>query len=244
MKNLFLICIMTICVHQINGQRVKKPKINYFMGGDIGFMFEKYNGFDDKIYEKINPKMILKSGNNYLGFYPISFGFSKLKNKKLSDLQVEWVDLKSNFTSLHYSQNGVDTILTPRTSRSLSLHYFFSLYQIGEKNIFYVGPSLGAGYFRHRLGNKYSAFSNFIFPLSTSCACMHLGIRMNYQIVLNKFWRLNIASRLVLLDAGFYRERRLDPSLPPKAQITSEGFSAEFWRNQYPLTIGLRYRIK
>ncbi|MBK8855238.1 MAG: hypothetical protein IPN10_14325 [Saprospiraceae bacterium] len=54
MKNLFLICIMTICVHQINGQRVKKPKINYFMGGDIGFMFEKYNGFDDKIYEKKN----------------------------------------------------------------------------------------------------------------------------------------------------------------------------------------------
>ncbi|MBK7042158.1 MAG: hypothetical protein IPH46_17335 [Bacteroidetes bacterium] len=134
MKNLFLICIMTICVHQIYGQRVKKPKLNYFMGGDIGFMFEKYDGFDDKIYEIINPGRILKSGNNYLGFYPISFGFSKLKNKKLSELQVEWIDLKSNFTSLHYSQNVLDTILTPRTSDPF-LHYFFRCIKLAKKYI-------------------------------------------------------------------------------------------------------------
>lgn len=245
MKNGYLILLLFFCAHVLHGQRTKKPRINYFMNGDIGFVFEKYDGFDEKIYERINPKIIIKKGNNYLGFYPISFGFSKTKNNKLSEWQVEWINLKSNFTSLSYSsQIGFDTVVTPRISRSLSLHYFFSLFQIGEKNSFYVGPSFGAGYIRHRLGNEYYFISTFSPPISTSCACMHLGIRMNYQIFLHKYWRLNIASRLVLLDAGFYRERWLDPNLPPKAQITFEGIRAEFWREQYPLTIGLSYRIK
>lgn len=244
MKNVYFVLLLFFCVNVLYGQRAKKPKINYFMNVDVGFIFEKYDGFDDRIYERISSQRILKKGNNYLGFGPISFGFSKIKNKKLSELQLEWIDLKSN-TILHYSNtnNFLFTDSKPQTSRSLSIHYFYSLYQIGEKNIFDIGPSLGAGYIRHRLGDEYYSFANYT-PLSTSCVCLHLGIRMNYQIVLSKFWRLNIASRLVLLDAGFYRDRRLDPSLPPRAQISSEGIRAEFWREQYPLTVGLSYRIK
>jgi hypothetical protein len=246
MKNGYFILLLFFCVNVLYGQKAKKPKINYFMNVDVGFIFEKYDGFDDRIYERISSQRILKKGNNYLGFGPISFGFSKIKNKKLSELQLEWVNLKSYFKALSpTAQIGLDTVLAPRTSRSLSLHYFYSLYQMGEKNIFYIGPSLGAGYIRHRLGNEYNFVSSSIMPpVSTSCVCLHLGIRMHYQIVLSKFWRLNIASRLVLLDAGFYRDRRLDPSLPPRAQISSEGIRAEFWREQYPLTVGLSYRIK
>lgn len=242
MKNGYFFLLLFFCVNVLYGQRAKKPKVNYFMNVDVGFIFEKYDGFDDRISELIYPPRILKKGNNYLGFGPISFGFSKIKNTKLSELQVEWINLKSDFTGLSWKSNGLDTMVIPRTSRSLSLHYFYSLYQMGKKNIFYVGPSLGAGYIRHRLGNDYTFSYNA--PLSTSCVCLHLGIRMNYQIVLSKFWRLNIAFRLILLDAGFYRDRKLDRNLPIKAHITYEGIRAEFWREQYPLTVGLSYRIK
>lgn len=244
MKNVYFVLLLFFCVNVLYGQKAKKPKVNYFMNVGVGFIFEKYDGFDDMIIERLNPEKLLKSETQYLGFGPISIGFSKIKNKKLSELQLEWIDLKSK-TIFHYTNinNFLLTDSKPQTSRSLSIHYFYSLYQIGEKNIFYVGPSLGAGYIRHRLGDEYFSFANFT-PLSTSCVCLHLGIRMNYQIVLHKFWRLNIASRLVLLDAGFFREKRSDPSLPPRARISSEGFRAEFWREQYPLTVGLSYRIK
>ncbi|MBK8622866.1 MAG: hypothetical protein IPN79_14215 [Saprospiraceae bacterium] len=64
------------------------------MNVDVGFIFEKYDGFDDMITSILNPGKLLKSGTQYLGFGPISIGFSKIKNKKLSELQLEWINLK------------------------------------------------------------------------------------------------------------------------------------------------------
>ncbi|MFZ1703457.1 MAG: hypothetical protein WAT79_03875 [Saprospiraceae bacterium] len=218
-----------------------KPRINYYVHGDLGFMFDRYDKLDKFIIQKArSEKYILKSGTDYFGFSPVIFGVSKTRNQKITEVNIEWINLKSQY--LIDDIFHMVTVGASRNLRSLTVNYFASVFYGGKKNTFNVGSNIGVGYARNFTKNLNYGLS--WFDRSISCICFGIDVKAIYQLIINKFWRINFSTKLVLLDVGYINERKIDLNFPIKYQYTFQGFRAEIWRNQYPFTVGIAYKIK
>lgn len=243
MKKLIILLLISFCFYQSGDcQKAKKPKTYYYLQAGVGMMYDRDNVFDEQILMKVRSKdFIFDSGAEYFGVAPITFGISKILSERISDFYLEWIDISSDIKAYNYWR--MDTVQAQRITKSLTFQYYTSVLKYGNKNVFYLGPNVGGGYYTKVVQNDH-LLSSYPIGKRYSCICYNIDVRAMYQFVIHKDWRVNLSTKFVVFDIGYHLERTMDPNLPPKAQLKHIGFKTEFWRNQYPLTLGVSYRIK
>ena len=200
------------------GQSRKSKRPIYFLKTQGGFLFDAH------------------PNNTYKGFSIFNGGLLKHKNGVLQGFDLELIKYDSDTQKKTDGRRGYGW---SREKESIELSYFRSYSVIGDidKGLF-VGGFASAGLSK-----------DFFWPSASSrykyeekCLCFGLGIKLDYFFKLKKKIYLDVSTKITLVDFRLDREQRFDPRIPYVWQL-DKAFNIDFLRNQFPLMIGLNFRL-
>lgn len=163
-------CFATLPV-DLQAQRSKKPKRNWYVNGQVGLVIHRSTEFEDRINK--THRQVIESGQNYIGVNAWGFGLVRNVGKKTHEFSVYVVDY-----TVKYQSDGLGfTINSFRRWYSISGEYYTSLLQFsGKRTSLSFGPNVTLGYIRH----SYRSKSTLYFPETRTCYCFGVGPKLLY----------------------------------------------------------------
>ena len=217
MKYAILFLSLSITVNLIGqSQKSKKPK--YFLKLQGGFLYDGHQN------------------NSYKGFSLINLGWVKHQNNVLQGFDLELIKYNSDVQRKEGSRRGYGW---NRDKISAELSYFWSYRMFGT-----LKNGLFAGGFGSLIWSTdfFLPSSNSRYKYEERSKCLGLGLKLDYVFQLKKLIYLNVSTKLTLFNTGLTEEQRFSPFSPLKFQ-NDKKFVADFLKNQFPLIIGLQFRL-
>ena len=229
MKYLILPVCLLLCFN-LYGQRKKRAKSNTFLKIQGGFLYDAH------------------PNNDYAGFNILNLGWMKVKEKKMQGIELELIGYKSDLQledgeSFMSPMNG--GIFGPppkgwaKERHSIELSYFRSSALIGDiENGLFLGPIGSVGI----INTEFFPTATTDFPIADKCYCLGLGMKADYSLHLAKRLYLNASTRLTIFDLGIL-ETRIQRLTTILRQQTSTNFDFNLIRKQFPLMLGLAFKL-
>lgn len=217
---LFFFCLLFTT--QLFGQRKKRVKPKKFFHVQSAFLID--NSFELQ----------------YRGFNFLNLGFSKVKNNTQRSLSLELIAFEVIKSTTLVRRNITEPLSGSKGRRlSAELVYNYS-FALNEKitDGFFAGPSASFGY----NALKTTPITTAQFPTSNNCLCLGLGMNTGYNWSLNKKTMLTISTRITLIDIGYLRTRVQNPAWTVRQQRSS-GLKTDFIRGQFPLMVGMNFKL-
>ena len=80
------------------------------------------------------------------------------------------------------------------------------------------------------------------FPKGEKCYCLGIGVKADYIYQLKKKIYLLMSTKLMVLDIGYGIHRVFNQNLVIRQQQSKE-FTTNFLRKQFPLMIGIGFKL-
>jgi len=177
----------------------------------------------------------------YSGFDFLNLGFTKSKKNIQKNFELEYVGFTTitKVTSTNFM--GREVVLSGEFRRRRSLEFIYGhifLLSQNKPHGFFLGPTASL---LLEL-DKIDPLASFSFVIKDWCACIGLGFKAGYDWEISKDMTMNLTTRLTLIDAGYLRTKLENPSVPLNLRFASS-FTTRLLRKQFPLMIGVRFRI-
>ena len=158
-------------------------------------------------------------------------------NYVLQSIELEWIGFSTDKRVIR-SDNDPWQGFT-RERKSYELIYARTYVLFGDlNNGFYVGPTASLNINKNSIIPANSAS----FPSEETCYCVGIGVKANYSWSITEKLLLNVSTRITIIDLGRLRTEVKDPTLTIRQQRTNK-FDANFLRKQFPLMIGVSFKL-